>query len=533
MKWTKKQVIDTSIEYWTQKGYRHIAEYPFPVSSGTLTYECFTGCFRDRYQYIRIQKTCRPLDVRLSSYYRSSFFTQIQIFSSECPSNPRKVILDFCNSEFAIAPEKISFFEEEWTALSIAAKGRGEEIIVRGVEIGQTNFLYEMGGKELNQPSFLISFGLERLLIVLNQFHDRIKKQKIYFDEKSKNLNNSLFQLSHARSPSYLNFLNQKLLKKMESELTSFYSLSETALIIEIAYVCRAISRRLRQAFLYRLRKKYISVASNFIHHSYSEKDIDFRESQNSFEATVADLLAVADSDNIAPLKFASFPQSLPVQGKFLNDNLGDRLRETLKIDFDFSFNDYTQLIDWMELPAGKGKNIVQRIYLALKWLQMHQILSEDLEQDRLDSLLYLAFLEDAFLVNRCVPTLYGYLSSEYLAYRSHSPEELAFALAYSSLTRGNISTSDSNHLVRLIYSIILIDDAINSSMQFSLPTGDSDLLRLKTRFSKGWSIVLSFKPSEKIVNAFLENHFELSQVDNRVQEYWTLRLRLLTGIKT
>jgi glycyl-tRNA synthetase alpha subunit len=246
--------------------YPVIPHYPYPVSSATLTPECFFGCFRPQYSFIRLQPVFRPTDSRYIVHTTHlPLFLQIQIFSDHLDTQFDDELdlladfLTFTEHEVTISNE------EEWFAESINCKGVGREVFINNVEVAQTNIISRMGGVDLHQPKRLICFGVDRLCLAALRSPDDNPLANIT-NCLDMNTVNSIFQLNTLLCPimqngaeSYLKLRNRifHILEETTYRSDRFDTLSDLTISIEVLYSQCVISSTLRRRFILLMRQAY------------------------------------------------------------------------------------------------------------------------------------------------------------------------------------------------------------------------------------------------------------------------------------
>jgi hypothetical protein len=93
----------------------------------------------------------------------------IRSSSSPIPGNPQELYLESLKA-LGIDPRQhdIRFVEDNWEQPAISAWGLGWEVWLDGQEITQFTYFQQMGGVTLDPVSVEITYGLERILIALN-----------------------------------------------------------------------------------------------------------------------------------------------------------------------------------------------------------------------------------------------------------------------------------------------------------------------------------------------------------------------------
>lgn len=256
--------------YFGKLGYMEIAPYPSLVASGTLTPECFCGCFRRNFRYVRIQDVLRPLDARVAPFIHLPLFTQLQLFDSNPNIDPQKIVVESIKSAIPLAKLDFRFASEEWDAESIAARGTGLEVYLNGLEVAQINLLKTMGDISLSSPSLLISFGLDRLSFLLSDASTRpdasIAHSSLrYSSEYLELVCHYLLKIvdgDHNLQEELLHHMNvAEISLKAQDIAGAFENVAKLSTLTEIAYTKGVISRDHRRAIVIASQKLYKSIA--------------------------------------------------------------------------------------------------------------------------------------------------------------------------------------------------------------------------------------------------------------------------------
>ena len=99
----------------------------------------------------------------------SNCTTQYQVILKPDPGNPQELYLESLKA-LGIDPRQhdIRFVEDNWEQPAISAWGLGWEVWLDGQEITQFTYFQQMGGVTLDPVSVELTYGLERILIALN-----------------------------------------------------------------------------------------------------------------------------------------------------------------------------------------------------------------------------------------------------------------------------------------------------------------------------------------------------------------------------
>ena len=279
----KEKILKAVKNTIDEEHYPHISSYLYPVSSGTLTPECFFGCLERNTTYIRIQPVFRPTDSRpYTPITHGSYFTQLQIFCENKPGNELKEIDDFFCKKIKTKIE-LRDNNKSWFAESISCRGRGTEIFSNGIEVAQLNIIEKMGGISLKKEKKLISIGLDRI-IQSSCFQSKemilpsIRDCSPYFTENSlKYFDNFLLDTNNITDKS-INIINddiKKLSEYSDLDIKNFDSISKISLIVEILYSKKKISNLLRRKYILTLRSFYEKIANNFLSKKQKQKPIN------------------------------------------------------------------------------------------------------------------------------------------------------------------------------------------------------------------------------------------------------------------
>jgi glycyl-tRNA synthetase len=117
-----------------------------------------------------VEPSVRPDDGRYGENpNRFQKHTQYQVILKPDPGNPQELYLESLKA-LGIDPRQhdIRFVEDNWEQPAISAWGLGWEVWLDGQEITQFTYFQQMGGVTLDPVSVEITYGLERILIALN-----------------------------------------------------------------------------------------------------------------------------------------------------------------------------------------------------------------------------------------------------------------------------------------------------------------------------------------------------------------------------
>jgi glycyl-tRNA synthetase alpha chain len=101
---------------------------------------------------------------------RNQRYFQYQVLIKPSPDDIVDVYMGSLNAiGFDVKKNDVRLVEDDWESPSMGASGVGWEVWLNGAEITQFTFFQQMGGIELSPVSVEITYGPERLCLMLNQ----------------------------------------------------------------------------------------------------------------------------------------------------------------------------------------------------------------------------------------------------------------------------------------------------------------------------------------------------------------------------
>ena len=201
-------------------------------------------------------ETCyRPFD-KINFYgIRSNQHLQLQIMCLY--GDGKKIVEDLLMYLFGDnILSKIEFFEDNWTAPTIAAYGYGWEVRLFGLEIIQITYFKKFGGIVINEYAVLeITIGVERILMLLNKNKFLISNKVKYIIDFENNIcNQSSFDLAHK--------MNEMIVLKCEKNYEKFLYLNNIFNILD----CRLyFSECIKNMYLLEISKIFKIFFNDFI----------------------------------------------------------------------------------------------------------------------------------------------------------------------------------------------------------------------------------------------------------------------------
>ena len=158
-------------DFWASHGCLITQPYYTQVGAGTMNPATFLRVLGpEPWNVAYVEPSVRPDDGRYGENpNRFQLHTQYQVILKPDPGNPQEIYLESLKA-IGIDPRQhdIRFVEDNWEQPAISAWGLGWEVWLDGQEITQFTYFQQMGGVTLDPVSVEITYGLERILIALN-----------------------------------------------------------------------------------------------------------------------------------------------------------------------------------------------------------------------------------------------------------------------------------------------------------------------------------------------------------------------------
>jgi len=158
-------------QFWAEKGCLIGQPYYTQVGAGTMNPATFLRVLGpEPWNVAYVEPSVRPDDGRYGENpNRFQMHYQFQIILKPDPGNPVELYLQSL-ATIGIDPREhdIRLVEDNWEQPAISAWGLGWEIWLDGQEITQFTYFQQVGGQSLDPVSVEITYGLDRILIALN-----------------------------------------------------------------------------------------------------------------------------------------------------------------------------------------------------------------------------------------------------------------------------------------------------------------------------------------------------------------------------
>ena len=157
--------------FWASRGCLIWQPYYTQVGAGTMNPATFLRVLGpEPWSVAYVEPSVRPDDGRYGENpNRLQMHYQYQVILKPDPGNPQELYLESLKA-IGIDPRQhdIRFVEDNWEQPAISAWGLGWEVWLDGQEITQFTYFQQVGGVALDPVAVEITYGLDRILIALN-----------------------------------------------------------------------------------------------------------------------------------------------------------------------------------------------------------------------------------------------------------------------------------------------------------------------------------------------------------------------------
>ncbi len=158
-------------QFWAEKGCLIGQPYYTQVGAGTMNPATFLRVLGpEPWNVAYVEPSVRPDDGRYGENpNRFQLHYQFQVILKPDPGNPVELYMQSL-AAIGIDPRQhdIRLVEDNWEQPAISAWGLGWEIWLDGQEITQFTYFQQVGGQSLDPVSVEITYGLDRILIAIN-----------------------------------------------------------------------------------------------------------------------------------------------------------------------------------------------------------------------------------------------------------------------------------------------------------------------------------------------------------------------------
>lgn len=168
---TFQRLISILDDYWAGQGCLVLQPYDVEVGAGTMHPDTvFRSLGPEPWNCAYVQPSRRPADGRYCrNPMRNQRYYQYQVLMKPSPDDIVDRYMGSLNAiGFNVKMNDVRLVEDDWESPSMGASGVGWEVWLNGAEITQFTFFQQMGGIELNPITAEITYGPERLCLMLN-----------------------------------------------------------------------------------------------------------------------------------------------------------------------------------------------------------------------------------------------------------------------------------------------------------------------------------------------------------------------------
>lgn len=165
-----QEIVKTLDEFWMKEGAVIFFPYDIEKGAGTFNPATFFLCLGKRPVRIAyVEPSRRPTDGRYGKNpFRLQHYFQYQVILKPPEKNVREVYLRSLKKlGLNVESNDVRFVEDDWESPTLGAWGLGWEVRFNGLEITQFTYFQQMGGIDLEVISCEITYGLERIAMIL------------------------------------------------------------------------------------------------------------------------------------------------------------------------------------------------------------------------------------------------------------------------------------------------------------------------------------------------------------------------------
>jgi len=159
-------------EFWAAHGCLIAQPYYTQVGAGTMNPATFLRVLGpEPWKVAYVEPSRRPADGRFGENPNRVFkHHQFQVILKPAPDDVQQIYLDSLEA-CGINPRQhdIRFEEDNWESPTLGAWGIGWQVMFDGMEISQFTYFQQAGGIELAPISAELTYGLERIAMVLQR----------------------------------------------------------------------------------------------------------------------------------------------------------------------------------------------------------------------------------------------------------------------------------------------------------------------------------------------------------------------------
>jgi glycyl-tRNA synthetase alpha chain len=168
---TFQNLIRTLDDYWSSQGCAILESYDSEVGAGTMhPATTLRSLGPEPWNVAYVQASRRPADGRYTlNPQRSQRYFQYQVIMKPSPENIVDLYMGSLDAlGFDSKNNDIRLVEDDWESQAAGAAGVGWEVWLNGTEVSQFTFFQQMGGIDCDPVCAEITYGPERLCLMIN-----------------------------------------------------------------------------------------------------------------------------------------------------------------------------------------------------------------------------------------------------------------------------------------------------------------------------------------------------------------------------
>jgi glycyl-tRNA synthetase alpha chain len=168
---TFQEMVRKLDTYWAEQGCAILQPYDIEVGAGTMhPATALRVLGPEPWNVAFVQPSRRPVDGRYTrNPQRSQRYYQYQVIMKPAPVDIVDKYMGSLDAlGFDTAKNDVRLVEDDWESQAAGASGVGWEVWVNGAEITQFTFFQQMGGFECDPVCAEITYGPERLCLMLD-----------------------------------------------------------------------------------------------------------------------------------------------------------------------------------------------------------------------------------------------------------------------------------------------------------------------------------------------------------------------------
>jgi glycyl-tRNA synthetase alpha chain len=165
-----QSVITTLHNFWQEQGCLIVQPYDIEKGAATLGHHTFLRSLGSEPWSVAYVEPCRrPTDGRYAkNTNRYQQYYQYQVLIKPPPNDIKRIFLDSLIAlGMNLEEHDIQFIDDNWESPVFGAKGVGWEVWLAEEEIAQLTYLQECGGIACSVVPIEITYGLERLTMLI------------------------------------------------------------------------------------------------------------------------------------------------------------------------------------------------------------------------------------------------------------------------------------------------------------------------------------------------------------------------------